>query len=47
MKQFAQSEYGTLPVTESVAARTLALPFHGNLRVEEIDRVVDVLSTIN
>jgi perosamine synthetase len=34
-----------LPVTESVAARTIALPFHNNLTVSEIDRVVDSLSS--
>jgi perosamine synthetase len=32
-----------LPVTEAVARRTIALPFHGNLTEAEIDRVVDVL----
>jgi perosamine synthetase len=33
---------GTLPVTESIAKRTLALPFHNNLTNEEIDIVVEV-----
>ena len=32
-----------VPVTESVATRTLALPFHNNLTDEEIDTVVEVL----
>lgn len=34
---------GTLPVTESIAKRTLALPFHNNLTSEEVDTVVEVL----
>jgi perosamine synthetase len=33
-----------LPVTESVAGRTLALPFHNHLTEGEVDRVVEVLS---
>ena len=34
---------GELPVTESIARRTIALPFHNNLTVEEVDMVVDAL----
>lgn len=34
---------GMLPVTESVAKRTIALPFHGNLTETEIDVVVEAL----
>ncbi|HMG35032.1 MAG TPA: DegT/DnrJ/EryC1/StrS family aminotransferase [Blastocatellia bacterium] len=34
---------GELPVTESVAKRTIALPFHNNLREAEIERVVSAL----
>lgn len=34
---------GELPVTESVARRTIALPFHNNLSVHEVELVVDVL----
>jgi perosamine synthetase len=34
---------GMLPVTEDVAARTLALPFHNNLREEQVDRVVNAM----
>ncbi|MCB1032480.1 MAG: DegT/DnrJ/EryC1/StrS family aminotransferase, partial [Acidobacteria bacterium] len=30
---------GGLPVTEDVAARTLALPFHNHLSADEVDRV--------
>jgi perosamine synthetase len=33
-----------LPVTESVARRTLALPFHNNLSEAQVDRVVGVLA---
>ncbi|MDR3669579.1 MAG: DegT/DnrJ/EryC1/StrS family aminotransferase [Holophaga sp.] len=34
---------GSLPVTEAMAKRTLALPFHNNLTEAEIDHVVAVL----
>lgn len=34
---------GELPVTESVARRTIALPFHTNLTLEEIELVVEAL----
>ncbi len=34
---------GTLPVTEAIAKRTLALPFHNNMTESEVDVVVDVL----
>lgn len=34
---------GDFPVTEAVAARTIALPFYNNLREEEIDHVVGQL----
>jgi len=34
---------GTLPVTESVAQRTIALPFHNNLSEAEVDAVVAAL----
>ncbi|SFG88902.1 perosamine synthetase [Desulfotomaculum arcticum] len=37
---------GDFPVTESVAATTLALPFHNNLSEEDIDYVVDTLGHI-
>jgi perosamine synthetase len=33
----------TLPVTESAAQRTLALPFHNSLTERQIDRVVAAL----
>jgi perosamine synthetase len=34
---------GTLPVTEAIAQRTIALPFHNNLTEAEVDRVVAAL----
>lgn len=34
---------GTLPVTESIADRTLALPFHNNLSTAEVDAVVEAV----
>jgi perosamine synthetase len=34
---------GELPVTESVARRTIALPFHNNLTPEEVETVVEGL----
>jgi len=37
---------GMLPITESVAKRTIALPFHNNLREDEIDYVVENLAVI-
>jgi perosamine synthetase len=36
-------QIGHLPVTESVARRTLALPFHNQLASEEVDKVVDAV----
>lgn len=35
---------GMLPVTESIAARTIALPFHNNLTEEHVELVVGALS---
>ena len=35
---------GTLPVTESIAPRTLALPFHNNLGRDQAERVVEELA---
>jgi perosamine synthetase len=35
---------GDFPVCEAVAARTIALPFHANLRQSEVDRVAETLS---
>jgi perosamine synthetase len=36
-------QIGKLPVTESVARRTLALPFHNQLAAEEVDKVVEAV----
>lgn len=41
-RQFG-SNVGPLPVTDAISKRTLAIPFHNNLSIEEIDRVVEVL----
>ena len=37
---------GTLPVTESVAQRTIALPFHNNLSAEQVGYVCDALKAV-
>lgn len=34
---------GTLPITEDIAQRTVALPFHNHITEEEIDRVAQAL----
>jgi perosamine synthetase len=38
------TERGLLPVTESIAGRTLALPFHNNMTVEDVELVVEALA---
>ena len=47
LQPYVRERYGTgegeLPVTESVARRTIALPFHNNLRLDEVEFVVDAL----
>lgn len=35
---------GSLPVTEAIAQRTIALPFHNHLKEAEIDHVVEVFA---
>ncbi|MBN1259932.1 MAG: DegT/DnrJ/EryC1/StrS family aminotransferase [Anaerolineae bacterium] len=42
-KRFGDWE-GALPVTEAIAQRTVALPFHNNLSDQDIDLVVDALA---
>ncbi|MGC8931651.1 MAG: DegT/DnrJ/EryC1/StrS family aminotransferase [Dictyoglomus sp.] len=37
---------GMLPVTENISKRTLALPFHNNLKEEEVDEVVSTLKKV-
>ncbi|MDH7596411.1 MAG: DegT/DnrJ/EryC1/StrS family aminotransferase [Methanothrix sp.] len=44
IRELLGTHEGMLPVTESVAGRTMALPFHSNLSEDEVDEVVEVLS---
>ncbi len=37
---------GMLPITEDISKRTLALPFHNNLREEEVEEVVSTLERV-
>ena len=39
-------EPGSLPVTESAARRTVALPFHNRLTEAEVDTVVEALCAV-
>lgn len=43
IRELLKIREGMLPVTESVAQRTIALPFHSNLSPAEIDIVVEAL----
>jgi perosamine synthetase len=43
MRQAFGYRGGELPVTEALARRTLALPFHGKLTADDVDRVVSAL----
>ncbi len=43
VRELLGTREGELPVTEDVARRTLALPFHNNLTPEEVDRVAAAL----
>ncbi len=43
IKEMFGCREGMLSVTENIARRTLALPFHNNLKEEEIDEVIEVL----
>ncbi|MCX7795436.1 MAG: DegT/DnrJ/EryC1/StrS family aminotransferase [bacterium] len=43
IREMFGTKEGMLPVTEDIARRTLALPFHNNLREEEIVEVVRAL----
>lgn len=43
IRELLGTHEGMLPITESVASRTLALPFHSNLSEHEVDTVVEVL----
>jgi perosamine synthetase len=44
IRQRFGTEPGMLPVTEDIAKRTLALPFHNNVTEEQVERVVASLS---
>ena len=44
IRELLGTREGMLPVTESVANRTIALPFHSNLSPAEIDSVVEALA---
>ncbi|MEM0488760.1 MAG: DegT/DnrJ/EryC1/StrS family aminotransferase [Candidatus Bathyarchaeia archaeon] len=44
IREMLGTKEGMLPVTESIAQRTIALPFHGNLSEAEIDQVVEALA---
>jgi perosamine synthetase len=46
IKKYVDGEIPELPVTENIARRTLALPFHNNLKEEEIDAVVEAMKDI-
>jgi perosamine synthetase len=37
---------GELPITEDISKRTLALPFHNNLKGEEVEEVVETLKRV-
>lgn len=43
MRQAFGYRGGELPVTEALAQRTLALPFHGQITADDVDRVVSTL----
>jgi perosamine synthetase len=43
VSRYTDCRAGDLPVTESVAKRTLALPFHNRLSKSEVEEVVDAL----
>lgn len=43
LRRIVNTPPGSLPVTESIAARTLALPYHNNLTEEQVDTVAQAL----
>jgi len=43
IRRLLNTKEGDLPVTEDIAKRTIALPFHNNLSEEEIETVVEAL----
>ncbi len=46
IKEMFKTKEGILPITENISKRTLALPFHNNLKEEEIDKVLGVLRDV-
>jgi len=46
VRQLLDVDTECLPVTEDIARRTIALPFHNNLTLDEIDRVVNTLREV-
>jgi len=46
IKEMFGTKEGMLPITENISKRTLALPFHNNLKEEEVDEVVSVLQRV-
>jgi perosamine synthetase len=43
VREMLGTHEGMLPVTEDIAERTLALPFHNNLLESQVEHVVDAL----
>ncbi|MGC8972443.1 MAG: DegT/DnrJ/EryC1/StrS family aminotransferase [bacterium] len=43
IREMFGTKEGMLPITEDISKRTLALPFHNNLRIEEIEEVARIL----
>lgn len=43
VRKMLGTEPGMLPLTESIARRTIALPFHNNLTEAQVERVVEAL----
>lgn len=46
IKEMFGTKEGTLPITEDISKRTLALPFHNNLKEEEVEEVVRALKEV-
>jgi perosamine synthetase len=46
IQEMLETHAGTLPITESVAQRAIALPFYNNLTEQEVDYVVESLADI-
>ncbi len=46
IREMFGTKEGMLPITEDISKRTLALPFHNNLKVEEIEEVARILREV-